>query len=267
MKCKLLKINTSKHVTTILLDHPSKKNALDNSLIRELVWALDFLNQEKNCRVLILGSSGDVFCSGGDVKAMINRDEMFSGESVDLRYQYHFGIEEIARAIERFRKPIIGVLDGACVGAGADLACMCDIRLGSDKMTFSETFSNLALVPGDGGTYFLSRVLGYSKAMELYLTARKVDATEALEIGLINYLIKSEEIWEYVSSFADNMSQKPPVAIEMTKQALKEVFQNRNLESNLNLLSAYQAITQKSNDHLKSLSMIRGKGDVHFDGN
>tara|TARA_B100000886_G_scaffold161836_1_gene110344 strand:- start:1343 stop:1747 length:405 start_codon:yes stop_codon:yes gene_type:complete len=134
-------------------------------------------------------------------------------------------------------------------------------------MTFSETFSNLALVPGDGGTYFLSRVLGYSKAMELYLTARKVDATEALEIGLINYLIKSEEIWEYVSSFADNMSQKPPVAIEMTKQALKEVFQNRNLESNLNLLSAYQAITQKSNDHLKSLSMIRGKGDVHFDGN
>lgn len=266
MENKLIKLEQHGFVTKVLLNHPSKKNALDDDLIKEIVSTFDYLNQQKNTRVVLLGSLTDVFCSGGDVKAMLHKKEMFQGGSIDLREQYHFGIQQIARTIERFRKPIIAVIDGACVGAGADLSCMCDLRIGSERLKFAETFSNLALVPGDGGTFFVSRVLGYSKAMELYLTARVVKAEEAQEIGLINFIEKSENLWAKALELANTIAMKPPVAIEMTKQALKEAVQNRNLESNLNLLSAYQAITQLSNDHQKGLKSLN-EGQQTFEGN
>jgi 2-(1,2-epoxy-1,2-dihydrophenyl)acetyl-CoA isomerase len=266
MDHKLIKLEKHEYVTKVLLNHPSKKNALDDEMIIELVSILDELNKDSSCRVVLLGSLNNVFCSGGDIKAMLDKKEMFEGGSIELREQYHFGIQEISRAMERFRKPIVAVLDGACIGAGADLACMCDMRIGSDKLFFAETFSNLALVPGDGGTFFLSRVIGYSKAMELYLTARPVKAKEAHDIGLINFIEDSEKVWNRAMTIASDIASKPPVSIEMTKQALKETFQNRNLESNLNLLSAFQGITQMSDDHQRGLKNLKSKREK-FEGN
>jgi len=266
MENRLIKVEQVGFVTKVLLNNKSKKNALDNELIKEIVITLDELNKNNSCRVVLLGSTSNVFCSGGDVKAMMNKNEMFEGGSIDLRNQYHFGIQEMSRAMERFKKPIIAVIDGACVGAGADLACMCDLRVGSENLKFSETFSNLALVPGDGGTFFVPRVLGYVKAMELYLTARTVKAEEAQKIGLINFLYDHSLLWKNALELAVGISEKPPVSIEMTKQALKEAHQNRNLETNLNLLSAFQAITQLSNDHQKGLKSLK-EGKQIFEGN
>ncbi len=261
-----IKTSSENNIYTLKLNHPDKKNALDDQLIKELVETLHELNQNADCRVVLLGSETNVFCSGGDIKAMMAKKDMFQGGSINLREQYHFGIQEIARAIERFKKPIIAVIDGAAVGAGADLACMCDLRIGSERLKFLETFSNLALVPGDGGTYFLSRAIGYTKAMELYLTARVVLAKEAKEIGLLNYLVDSTDIWARANELAAMIANKPPVAVEMTKQALKEAYQNRNLETNLNLLSAFQAITQMSNDHQRGLENLQGQKEK-FEGN
>ena len=120
-------------------------------MICELTSVLDCLNRDNECRVILLGSSLDVFSSGGDIKAMLKKEDMFR-ESIDLWNQPHFGIQEVSRALERFRKPIIAVVDGACVGAGADLACMCDLRIGSGVLNFLKHF--LICVPGDGGTFF-----------------------------------------------------------------------------------------------------------------
>ena len=129
-----------------------------------------------------------------------------------------------------------------------------------------QTFSNLALVPGDGGTYFVSRVLGYAKAMELYLTARAIKSDEAFELGLINFLENSDTVWDKADELARAIASKPPVAVEMTKHALKESFANRNLESNLNLLSSFQAITQLSEDHQRGLRNLH-QGNEKFEGN
>ena len=266
MEFKKIQVSTNNFVTKVLLDSPGKKNALDNELIEEIVTCLSQLDKDSATRVVLLGSSSNVFCSGGDIKAMMEKKDMFSGGSINLRNQYHFGIQEIARAFERFKKPVIAVIDGACVGAGADLACMCDLRVGSDRLLFMETFSNLALVPGDGGTYFVSRVLGYPKAMELYLTARAVKSEEALEIGLISFLESTNTVWDKAFELASTIASKPPVAVEMTKQALKESFSNKNLESNLNLLSSFQAITQLSEDHQRGLRNLH-QGNEKFEGN
>ena len=197
---------------------------------------------------------------------MLNKEDMFKGSSIDLRQQYHEGIQEIARAMERFRKPIIAVLDGAAVGAGADLACMCDLRMGTPSLRFKETFANLALVPGDGGTFFLTRALGYAKAMELYLTTDELNGQRAYELGLINFLYEKETLWGEAQKLAQKLASKPPVSLQMIKQALKEAYANTNLESNLNLLSAFQAITQRSQDHDRGLLSLRGE-KVEFEGN
>ena len=137
---------------------------------------------------------------------MLNKEDMFKGSSIDLRQQYHEGIQEIARAMERFRKPIIAVLDGAAVGAGADLACMCDLRMGTPSLRFKETFANLALVPGDGGTFFLTRALGYAKAIELYFTTDELNGLErAYELGLINFLYEKETLWGKLKILLKNL--------------------------------------------------------------
>ena len=266
MENNLVKIKIKEKVATILLNHPAKKNALDDKLIKELVQALDRIDRDPDVNLALLGSATNVFCSGGDVKAMLKKEDMFQGSSIDLRRQYHEGIQEMARAMERFRKPIIAVLDGAAVGAGADLSCMCDLRMGSSQLRFKETFANLALVPGDGGTFFLTRVLGYAKAMELYLTTDEVDGQRAYELGLLNFLCKDETLWEEADRLAQKLASKPPVALQMTKQALKEAYSNHNLESNLNLLSAFQAITQRSQDHDRGLSSLKGEKEK-FEGN
>ena len=262
---KKIRLTHENNVYFLYLDSPNKKNALDDELISEITSTLDLLNADDNCRVVLLGSTSNVFCSGGDVKAMMEENEMFKGDSIDLRQQYHFGIQQIARSIERFKKPIIAVVDGVAVGAGADLACMCDMRVGSNRAKFIESFANLALVPGDGGTFFLSRVVGYAKAMELFLTAEPLSAQLAYDVGLLNFLFSEKEVWDEAKKLANKIANKPPVAIEMTKQALKEAYRNRDLESNLNLLSAFQAITQRSQDHQRGLLNLKG-GDEKFKG-
>lgn len=266
MQNKLLKIEKKNNWVNLLLNNQSKKNALDDDLIVELVQTLKLIDQDNSVRGVLLGSTSGVFCAGGDIKAMLNKTEMFQGGSIDLRRQYHQGIQEIARAMEAFRKPIMAVVNGPAVGAGADLAFMCDLRIASVEASFAETFSNLALVPGDGGTFFLTRAIGYAKAMELYLTARTINADEAEKLELINWKTTVEGLWPTAEKIMDQITTKPPVAIEMTKQALKEAYGNRNLESNLNLLSSFQAITQMSNDHQRGLRKLKN-GDEIFEGN
>ena len=117
---------------------------------------------------------------------MANKSEMFEGSSNDLRVSYEFGIQKIARAMERFSKPMIAVVHAGAVGAGADFTTMADMRIGCENTFFAETFNNLALVPGDGGTYFLPRVIGYAKSMELFLKGEKGSSDEALKLGLLN---------------------------------------------------------------------------------
>ena len=236
-------------IGTIKLNNLSKKNALDNETIKELIYHLDSFERDESVRVILLGSEGSVFCAGGDVKAMRSKTEMFSGDGVQLQKNYEWGIQEIPRQIERMSTPIIAVVNGGAIGAGVDLACMCDLRIGSNHSFFSESFAFLALVPGDGGTLFLPRVVGYTRAMEMFLTGDKYDAQASLDMGLLNYLVPETDLWSQAEGVAKRILKNSYQAIRFTKKSLKSSWRHRDLEATLDQLSAFQGLTQYSEEH------------------
>lgn len=255
------------HTLELELNNPDQMNALSEILIEELCEALDYYNQCPEVRVLILSGKGKAFCAGGDVKGMKAKTGMFAGDNEELRQRYLHGIQKIPMAMEKFRKPIIAKLNGAAIGAGADLTCMCDIRVGSSKFKFGETFCKLGLVPGDGGPYFLTRALGHAKTMELYLTGDIIDATEAKNIGLLNHLVSDEkELNDKVLEIANKIASNAPIAISMTKQAIKAA-RDQELGHHLEMMATYQAISQRTNDHMEGVDALLEKRAPNFQGN
>lgn len=260
IKCKL-----ESSVLWITLNRPEAKNAISIQMIDELCSTLAHADFDNEVRVIVLTGEGSAFCAGGDIKDMKNKEGMFAGESNELKDRYQNGIQRIPRTIEALKTPVIAMVNGAAIGAGCDLSAMCDLRIVSEKAKFGETFSKLALVPGDGGTYFLPRVVGYTKAMEMFLTGKIYNSQEALDMGLANFVVKEDELISKTTEIAQSICNNSPIAVGMTKKALKQNFLN-GLESALDLLAAYQGITQRTNDHFEGLKALESRSQASFKG-
>ena len=248
----------------ITLNRADASNAFTSSMIEELVSLLYRADEDQEVRTIVITGAGKHFCAGGDVKAMQTKTGMFAGESNELRERYKKGIQKIPRCLNYLSTPVIAMINGAAIGAGLDLACMCDIRVASVKAKFGETFSKLGLIPGDGGAYFLQRIVGYAKAMELTLTARVFDALEAREIGLVNYVVEQEDLKSKTTELVSTINQNAPIATQMAKKAIVHAYKS-DLDSHLELLAAFQGITQRTQDHQNSVSNIFGKSQTqHF---
>lgn len=254
-----------KHTLWITLNRPETSNAITYEMIASLTNSLREADQDSTIRVIIITGEGKNFCSGGDLNNMMNKAEMFAGESNELRQRYEHGIQQISRVMESISKPIIAVVNGSAAGAGCDLACMCDMRLGASTTQFMESFVKIGLVPGDGGTFFLQRVVGYAKAVELTLTGRVVAAEEAEKIGLLNKIVDINELKNEAQKLADLISSNAPVAVQMSKKALKIGYLH-DLSASLDLLSAYQGIAQRTEDHYEALKSITEKRKPDFKG-
>ncbi len=247
------------------IDNQSQSNALSMEVIESLVCALKRADRDDEVRVIILSGAGKSFCAGGDVKAMKNRSGMFAGDSFELRNRYHFGIQEIPRTIESLQKPLIAMIDGAAIGAGCDLVAMCDLRFASTRSKFGETFSKLSLVPGDGGPFFLTRAIGHTKASEMYLTGDIYDASKMLEFGLLNQVTEADKLKGLVESIAKKIAANAPGAIQLTKLALRQSLHS-SLNDHLNLMSAYQGISQRMQDHSEGIDALLSKREPSFNG-
>ncbi|MFH2060230.1 MAG: enoyl-CoA hydratase-related protein [Pseudomonadota bacterium] len=147
----------------------------------------------------------------------------------------------------------------------ADLACMCDIRMGCRHSRFGETFAKLALVPGDGGTFFLQRVIGYAKAMELSLTGRIITADEALSVGLLNTIVEEDVLKSETQKLAQSIADNSPVAVSMIKKAIRQA-RTAEISAHLDLLAAYQGITQRTQDHFEGVKALKEKREPQFKG-
>lgn len=251
------------HLLWVSFNRPETRNAITCDMIDSLVTALEFADADQEVRVIILTGEGKSFCAGGDIKGMKDKTGMFAGEANELRIRYRNGIQRIPEAFARLSTPIIAMINGAAVGAGCDIVSMCDLRVASDDAKFAETFSKLGLVPGDGGTYYLQRAIGFSKAMEMYLTADMYSAEQALEMGLINKLVKKNDLQQATKELAQKISNNSPIAIQMTKRALVQAYRS-DLASNLELLSSFQAITQRTHDHEDALLAFVEKRAPNF---
>jgi len=165
--------------------------------------------------------------------------------------------------MEALSKPVIAMVQGAAVGAGCDLAMMCDLRIGSDKAQFGETFARLNLVPGDGGSFFLQRVIGYGKAMQMTLTAEMVGAEKAVQWGMLNEMVKESELLATTEKWAQKIAGNGPMAVQMAKKSMKIAYLH-DLHTTLDLLAAYQGIAQRTEDHYEALAAFKEKRAPHF---
>jgi enoyl-CoA hydratase/carnithine racemase len=239
-------------VATITLNRPDARNAYSEAMVRELLDAVDEADADEVVRAVVVTGAGPVFSAGGDLKAMRDRTGMFAGDPAELRNQYRKGLQQITRRFDAFEKPVVAAVNGAAIGAGLDLALMADLRIASNDATFGSTFAKVGLIPGDGGAYLLTRVVGFARALDLVLTARIIGAPEALSMGLVTELAPTEEVVARAYERAEQIASLPPKAVQAAKACLYRSV-DQDLETALQLTAALQATVQHTDDHAEAV--------------
>ncbi len=234
-------------VWTISLPHVG--NAITGTeFIAEFEAAVDAANVDTAIRAVILTGEGKIFSAGGNVKEMADRDGIFGLDALEQRHAYSDGVQRIPRALSRLEVPLIAAVNGAAVGAGCDLAMMCDIRIASERASFAESFVQLGLIPGDGGTWFLPRAVGYARAAEMTFTGDRVDAATALDWGMVSRVVTHDDLLPQARALAERISKNPPHALRMAKRLLQE-SRSGTLESTLGMAAAMQPLAHRSAEH------------------
>ena len=249
----------------ITLDRPDARNAWSDEMLEAFVAALDAADADTGVRVVAVTGSGSAFSAGGDLKEMRDHAGMFAGGPMELRGRYRRGIQAVPRRLARFDKPVIAAINGAAIGAGLDLTCMCDLRIASAKAKFGSTFVKVGLIPGDGGGAVLQRVVGLPATLDLVLTGRIVRADEALAMGLVHRVVEPDALREAVVALAGQIAANAPLAVQLAKSAIYR-SQHLNLEDALELASTYQAISQRTADHDEGVSAILERRKPEFQG-
>ena len=247
-------------IARMTLNRPQARNAYSDEMVEQIVATLDRADADQQVRVVVITGAGRAFCAGGDLKAMRDRTGMFGGDPIELREKYLRGIQTIPRRFDQFEKPTIAAINGAAVGAGLGLAMLCDIRIASDRAKFGSTFARVGVIPGDGGAYLLTRVVGFAKALELILTARLIRADEALEIGLVNQVVDDEQVLDRAYEMAEQIAALPPKAVRTAKAALYRSV-DRDLETSLQITAALQGLIQRTDEHQQAVEdLIKSLG-------
>jgi len=258
-----LKSERDSATLTLTMSQPETRNALTgNTAVDEFVAACEAIQRDPSIRVVILTAEGPVFSSGGNVKAM----QRYAAEQLApdmIREEYRNGIQRLPKALYHLDVPVIAAVNGPAIGAGLDLACMCDIRIASEKATFAESFVKLGIVPGDGGAWLLPRVVGLSKASEMAFTGEALSAQEALACGLVSRVVPHETLLAQARALAAKIASNPGTALRMTKRLLRE-GQGSTLESLLEISAGYQAIAHITADHREAVAAFIEKRAPRF---
>lgn len=244
MNDKHIRYGIEGHTAIITLNRPEAKNAFSPEMISLWHQYLGETQRDDNVRVVVVTGTGDTFCSGGDIR------EMAEGKlsSWTMKKFLWEGVHRIVLMLEDMDKPVIAAVNGAAIGAGMDMAIMCDLRVSSDKARFSESYVNMGLAPGDGGAFFLPRLVGLAKALELFFTADVLSAEEAMQLGIVNRVVPHDRLMEETMRLADKIASKPPLAIRMTKRAVYQSL-STPLRTHLDYISSQIALLTETKDH------------------
>jgi 2-(1,2-epoxy-1,2-dihydrophenyl)acetyl-CoA isomerase len=261
MGYETLIVERSGAIATVTMHRPDARNALDITMRRELLLALDEIERDDTLRVLVLTGAGGHFCAGGDVKSM--RDGTYTAATARER------VDMLNRFIVRlvgFPRPTIAMVDGFAVGAGCNLALCCDLVVASERARFGEVFAKIGLVPDGGGTYLLSRVVGLARAKELIFTADIIDAAEALRLGMVNRVVPAADLATATRALAERIAAGPPLALRMAKELVNRAAASSDLETALNLEALSQSVAITSDDHREGVAAFFEKRPPTFRG-
>lgn len=253
-------------IATLTLNRPERRNPISGpAVIAELVSALEAVQADPEVSVLVLTGAGSCFSAGGDIRAMRERSETFAGAPLEVARNYRSGVQRIPLAFEALDVPVIAAVNGPAVGAGSDLAMMCDLRIASTAARFSQAFVNLGIVPGDGGAWFLTRRIGYQHAADLILTGRTVEADEALALGMVMKVVPPEALTGEAMALAEIIAAKPPQAVRLAKRLLRQA-ERVGLADFLDATAAYQAMLHHTEDHREAVAATLDKRPPQFTG-
>lgn len=230
----LIESTTTGHVATITLNRPDKLNAFTGTMREDLLAALRACDADEQVRVLVITGAGRAFCAGGDVEYMAGLQK--SGDVASFRKLLDAGRDVILQ-IATMAKPVIASINGVAAGAGCNLALACDYRIAAENAKLSESFVKIGLHPDWGGTWLLPRLVGRSRAAEILMTGRMVEAAEAVAFGMIDRVVAN--LAEETETLAATIAAAPPLAIAGIKRALNASERN-DLRAQIELESEHQ---------------------------
>jgi 2-(1,2-epoxy-1,2-dihydrophenyl)acetyl-CoA isomerase len=244
-------------ILTITLNRPEKLNAFTGVMQKELIAAFDAADKDDDVRAIIVTGAGRAFCAGQDLTEF--------GETGDigaaLRATYHPNI----LAVRGLEKPVIAAVNGACAGAGLSFACACDVRIAADTAAFVPGFVGIGLIPDAGGTYFLRRLLGASRAFEWMSSNRRLTAAEAHAWGLVSEVVEADALAARAAELASFYAAMPTRAVGMTKR-LFDHAENATLEEQLEREAQLQAAAALSEDFREGVAAFLEKRPPRFTG-
>ncbi|MCF6180243.1 MAG: enoyl-CoA hydratase-related protein [Geopsychrobacter sp.] len=260
------RLTLENRVAELCFNRDDVRNALTGTaLVEEIIATLDWCNRSPEVSVLIMTGAGAAFSAGGNIKQMRDREGIFAGSALQIQDQYRRGIQQMPLAMQRCEIPLIAAVNGPAIGAGMDLACMCDLRIGSTRALLGVTFLNLGIIPGDGGAWFLPRIVGAQRAAELIFSGRLVKAEEACKLGLLLEVVDEDELLPRARALAAQIAAKPPQALRLSKRLLKLGAQ-QELPEFLDLCAGFQAMAHQTDDHIVAVNAFLEKRNPEFTG-
>lgn len=255
-----IRVTTRDHIGTITFNRPESRNAFSLEMLEECAGILARFRDDPGIRVIVLTGAGESFCAGGDVKKMGRATTVVERKS-DLWKR----MQVVPKMLATVDKPVIAMINGDAVGGGMDIALMCDIRVAAETARFSQAYVRLGLVPGDGGAFYLARLVGLGRALELLLTADFIDAREAERIGLVNHCVPRAELEDKAYGIARKIAALPPLGVQTTKRLTYESFQNEMIVA-LELASSQAAIMATTDDHKEAVAAFRERRKGTYKG-
>jgi enoyl-CoA hydratase/carnithine racemase len=248
-------LNVENRVATILLNRPEKRNAFTDEMLNRWIGMLDECQARKDVNIIVISGAGTAFCSGGDIGRM---EEKAARGPLGAKNDLWEITQALPRKMHEVDKPLIAAVNGPAAGGGLDVALMCDIRLASSTATFAQTYARLGLFPGAGGAYYLPRLIGASKALELFWTSRFVNAAEALDMGLVNHVYPQETFRDQVRNYVESIARAAPLSVRYIKRALYQGLET-SLVTHLDQASSHMAMIRTSKDHMEAVAAFREK--------
>lgn len=245
-------------VATITLNRPDKRNAMSDEMRTAFIEALEEMTADKSVRALVLTGAGRGFCAGGDIAGMKRRMEAPAGEVAFNGWARQQRVHHSISLLHTIPKPTIAAVNGAAAGLGADIALACDFIMASPVASFTWSYVSRGLIPDGGGMYFLPRRVGLARAKELIFTGRRVDADEALTLGLVDRVSSPETLIPDAQQWARSLSAGSATAIALGKSILNQSFESK-AESVFASGSQAQGICYTSTEHRESVLAFLAK--------